>query len=163
MTGRCTRSPGLRHYLSRAAYNPRTEKALRCPGPIAPPRTPRPPRPVPSSTSLFADNDLGRVGRSHSDDVIAGIDVMNLTRDAAREIAEEIHRGVADFLDRHAAPQRRIVLVPLENVAKVADPGRRQRPDRTRGDGVDADVLLAQISGKIAHGRLQRRFGDSHH
>ena len=46
----------------------------------------------------------------HSDDVIAGIDVMNLTRDAAREIAEEIHRGVADFLDRHAPPQRRIVL-----------------------------------------------------
>src|SRR5262245_49248184 len=81
--------------------------------------------PVPPSTSLFADNDVGRVGMLHSDDVIAGIDVMNLTRDAAREIAEEIHRGVADFLDRHTPPQRRIVLVPFENVAKVADPRRR--------------------------------------
>src|SRR6516162_10140567 len=105
--------------------------------------------PLPSSTSLFADNDVGRVGMFHADDVIAGIDVMNLTRDAAREIAEEIHRGVADFLDRHAAPQRRIVLVPFENVAKVADSGRRQRPDTTLPDGADANVLLAQISGKI--------------
>ena len=78
--------------------------------------------PLPSSTSLFADNDVGRAGMFHADDVIAGIDVMNLTRDAAREIAEEIHRGVADFLDRHAAPQRRIVLVPFENVAKVPIP-----------------------------------------
>src|SRR6266446_8884861 len=78
-----------------------------------------------ATNSLFADNDVGRVGMLHSDDMIAGIDMMNLTRDAAREIAEEIHRGVADFLDRHAPPQRRIVLVPFENVAKVADPRRR--------------------------------------
>src|SRR6516165_8898688 len=100
--------------------------------------------PAPSSASLLADND-----------------VMNLARDAAREIAEEIHRGIADFLDRHAAPQRRVVLVPFEDVAEVTDPRRRQRLDRTRGNGVDADVLLAQIGGEIANGRLERRFGDS--
>src|ERR1700745_65089 len=81
--------------------------------------------PVPSSTSLFADNDVGRVGMFHSDDVIAGIDVMNLTRDAAREIAEEVHRGVSDSLDFPRPPQGRLVLVPFENVAKVADPRRR--------------------------------------
>src|SRR5438132_14093277 len=112
--------------------------------------------PPATTNSLFADNDVGRVGMLHSDDVIAGIDVMNLTRDAAREIAEEIHRSVADFLDRHAPPQRRIVLVPFENVAKVADARRRQRLDRTGGDGVDADVLLAQIGSKIAYGCLER-------
>src|SRR5262249_38472422 len=68
-----------------------------------------------------------------------------------------------DFLDRHAAPQRRVVLVPFEDVAEVADPRRRQRLDRTRGDGVDTDVLLAQVGGEIANGRLERRFGDPHH
>src|SRR5262245_62701465 len=87
--------------------------------------------PVPPSTSLLADNDVGRVGMLHPDDVIAGIDVMNLARDAAREIAEEIHRGVADFLDRHAAPERRVVLVPLEDVAEVTNPRRPHRLDRT--------------------------------
>ena len=71
--------------------------------------------------------------------------------------------GVADLLDRHAAPQRRVVLVPFEDVAEVADPGRRQRLDRTRRDGVDADVLLAEVGGEIAHGRLERGLGDAHH
>src|SRR5262249_57094183 len=47
--------------------------------------------PSPPSTSLLADDDVGRLGVFHSDDVIAGIDVMNLAGDAAREIAEEIH------------------------------------------------------------------------
>src|SRR6266581_7460619 len=98
--------------------------------------------PPPPSTSLLADNDVGRLGVFHSDDVIAGIDVMNLARDGAREIAEEIHRSVADFLDRHAAPEGRVVLVPFEDVAEVTDPRRRQRLDRARGNGVEADILL---------------------
>src|SRR5262249_17749084 len=85
--------------------------------------------PSPPSTSLLTDDDVGRLGVFHSDDVIAGIDVMNLASDAAREIGEKIHRGVADFLDRHAAPQRRVVLVPLEDVAEVTDARRRQRLD----------------------------------
>src|SRR5262249_46799327 len=95
--------------------------------------------------------------------VNGGIDVMNLPGAAAREIAEEIPRGVADFLDRHAAPQWRVVLVPFEDVAEVTDPRRRQRLDRARGDGVDADILFPQIGGEIANGRLERRFGDPHH
>src|SRR6266852_8284335 len=104
--------------------------------------------------SVPAAHDVGRVGMLHPDNVIAAVDVVNLAGNAAREIREEIYRGIADLLDRHSAPQRRIVLVPFEDVAKVADPRRRQRLDRTRGDGVDADVLLAQIGSKIAYGCL---------
>src|SRR5262249_56285434 len=107
--------------------------------------------PLPSSISLLADNDVGCVGMFHSDNVIAGIDVMNLARHAAREIAEEIHRGVTDFFDRDAAPEWRVVLVPFEDVAEVADPRRRQRLYRTGGDGLDAAVLLPHIAAHIPH------------
>src|SRR5262245_8810915 len=99
----------------------------------------------------------------HPDDVISGIDVVNLAGDATRQIAEEIHGGIADFFDRHAAAQRRIVLVPFQDVTEVADPRRCQRLDRSRRNGVDANVLVTQVGGEIAHGRLERSLGDSHH
>ena len=63
---------------------------------------------------------------------------------------------------RHVAPQRRVVFVPAEDVAEVADAGRGQRLDRAGRDGVDADVLDAEIGGEIAHGRFERRLGDAH-
>ena len=34
--------------------------------------------------SLIANDDIGRGGMLHSDDVVAGIDMVNLARDAAR-------------------------------------------------------------------------------
>ena len=33
----------------------------------------------------------------HADDMIAGIDMVDLPGDAAREIGEQIHRGIADL------------------------------------------------------------------
>src|SRR5262245_54784921 len=80
--------------------------------------------------SVLADHDVWCVGMLHPYDVIAAVDVVNLAGHAAREIREEIYRGIADLLDRHGAPQRSIVLVPFEDVAEVADPRRRQRLDR---------------------------------
>src|ERR1043166_4715500 len=87
--------------------------------------------------SVLAARDVGRIRMLHPDDVIAGVDVVNLAGHAAREMREKIYRGVADLLDRHGAPQRRVVLVPFEDVAEVADPRRRQRLDRTGGNRVD--------------------------
>ncbi len=112
--------------------------------------------------SLAPTVDVRRVGMLHADDVVAGIDVMDLAGDAARQVGEEIHRRVADLVDRHGAAQRRVVLVPAEDVAEVADAGRRQRLDRPGRDGVDADVLAAEVGGEIAHRRFQRRLGDAH-
>src|SRR5262249_55060131 len=64
----------------------------------APHRVPAYPERSPSS--FLADDDIGRVRMFHSDDVVAGIDVMNLARHPARKIAEKIDRGIADLLDR---------------------------------------------------------------
>ena len=63
---------------------------------------------------------------------------------------------------RHGAAQRRVELVPLQDVAEIADAGGRERLDRAGRDRVDADVLLAQVLGEIAHARFERRLGHAH-
>src|ERR1700676_1347791 len=66
--------------------------------------------------------DVGRVDGLHADDVIAAIDMGDLAADPRRQIAQQVDPGAADILDRHIALQRRIVLVPFEDVAEIADP-----------------------------------------
>src|SRR5713101_7754076 len=150
MTGRGTRGPPLRPKPAVGADAGRPGHAR-----TTPPRQCCVARyPERSASSFLANDDIGRVRMFHSNDVVAGIDVMNLARHAAREVAEEIDRSVADLLNRDAAAQRRVVLVPFEDVAEVTDARRRQRLDRAGGDGIDANVLLAQIGGEVAHGRL---------
>src|SRR5262245_49963697 len=46
---------------------------------------------------------LERGGMRHGDDVVAGIDEVDLAGDAGREVGEEIERGAADLVQRHAA------------------------------------------------------------
>src|SRR5262245_10769072 len=118
MTGRGTRRAPLRPRAvggADAARCGHTRTALRS----APHRVPADPEQSPSS--FLADDDVGRVRMFHTDDVVAGVDVMNLASHPARKIAEEIDRGIADLLDRDAAAQRRVVLVPFEDVAEVAN------------------------------------------
>src|SRR6185312_3208879 len=103
------------------------------------------------------DGNVRRVDRLHADDMVAGIDVMHLAGDAGAEVAQEIEPGAADILDRHVALQGRIVLVPFEDVAEIADPRSGQRLNGPGRDRVDADVLAAEIDGEIAHARLERR------
>ena len=94
--------------------------------------------------------------------MIAEIDMMHFAGHAPRQVGEQIERAVADFLDRDGAAHRRVVFVPLQNVAEIADAGGRQRLDRPCRDGVDADILLAEIGGEITHARLECRLGDAH-
>src|SRR5262249_2159096 len=84
----------------------------------------------------------------HADDVIAGIDVMDLAGHGARHVGEEIDCGLADLVDRDRAAERRVELVPFQDVAEIADAGSGQRLDRPGRDGVDADVLGAEIGGE---------------
>ncbi len=63
--------------------------------------------------SLLPTMMSGASGLLHADDVVAGVHVMNLAGHAARQIGQEIDRGVADLFDRHVAAQRRVILVPL--------------------------------------------------
>src|SRR5438270_7975531 len=46
-----------------------------------------------SDLLLLADDDVGGVGMLHADDVVAGIDVMDLAGAPAREVGEEVDRG----------------------------------------------------------------------
>ena len=69
----------------------------------------------------LAHRDVRRVGVLHADDMIAGVDVMYFAGDAARHVGEQIRGRLADILDGDVAAQRRVVLVPFENVAEIAD------------------------------------------
>ena len=105
---------------------------------------------------------LERVGMRHGDDVVAGIDEMDVAGDAGRQIRKQIERGAADLLERHAAPQRRVALLESEHLARIADAGAGERADRPRRDRIDADRRRPEIDREIAHRRLQRRLGDAH-
>src|SRR5205807_7519614 len=133
MTGRGTRRPPLRPQPVSGAEAPRCARARTARrGPARRVAA----RPEQSRSSFLADDDVGRVGMFHSDNVVAGIDVLNLAGHATREIAEEIDGCIADLLDRNAAAQRRVVLVPFQDVAEVANARRRQRLDWAGGDGI---------------------------
>ena len=101
-----------------------------------------------SSLLVLADRDVRRVGVLHADDMIAGIDVMDLAGHPARHVGEEINAGLADVFQRHIAPQRGVEFVPAQDIAEVADAGGGQRLDRTRRQRVDADVVLARSAAR---------------
>ena len=61
----------------------------------------------------------------HSDDVVAAIDMMDLAGDTSAEIAEKIHTSAAHLVDGDVTPQRRVQLVPFQNIAEIADARRR--------------------------------------
>src|SRR5579859_543940 len=65
--------------------------------------------------------DVGRVGPLHADHVITAVDMMGFAGDARRQIRQQIEAGAADIVQRHIALQRRIVLVPLQDIAEIAD------------------------------------------
>src|SRR6516164_96607 len=98
----------------------------------------------------------------HSNDVVSGVDMVDLTGDPAREIGQQINRGISNFLDRYAAPKRRIVLVPFEDVAEVADAGGGERLDWSSRYRVDPNVSGAEIGRQITHGCFQAGLGDAH-
>src|SRR5262249_5358490 len=101
------------------------------------------PKEFPAMGLRSHDGDIGRVRGLEADHMIASIDMVHLAADPAGQIAQQVKPGAADILDRDVALQRRIVLVPLQDVVEIADPRRGQRPDRPRRDGVDADVVAA--------------------
>src|SRR3954464_6397891 len=112
------------------------------------------PKLLPAISLLLHDGDVGRVGALHADDMVAAIDMVNLAGDPGRQIAEQIHPGAADLLDRDVALQRRIELVPFQDIAEVADPGGCQCLDRPGRDRVDPDIATAEIGCQIADARL---------
>ena len=93
----------------------------------------------------------------------AGIDVQAFAGHRRGQIGQKIDRRLADFILGDVAAQRRIQLVPLQDIAEIADPAGRQGLDRPGGYGVDADVAAPQVFGQILHRRLKRGLGQTHH
>src|SRR5262249_12471113 len=82
---------------------------------------------------------LERGGMRNGDAVVAGIDEVDVAGHAGREVREQIERGAADLVERHAPAQRRVALLEGEHLARVADAGAGERADRPSRYGVDAD------------------------
>src|SRR5436309_7476024 len=74
----------------------------------------------------------GRLGISETHDVIAAIDVNNLTSDPRACIGREKYSGAADFVDVHIALQRGAFGVGFQHVSEAGDAARGKRFDRSR-------------------------------
>ena len=88
---------------------------------------------------------------------------MDFAGDAARQVRQQIQRRAAEFIQRHAAAERRMLLLERKHRARIADAGARQRADRAGRNRVDADAARTEIGGEIAHRGFQRRLRHAHH
>ena len=87
----------------------------------------------------------------------------HLAGHGAGHVAHEIKRRARDLLGGDVALERGALAAVMEHLLEAGNPGRRQRLDRARRDGVDPDALGPQVVSQIAHARLQRRLGHAHH
>src|SRR3712207_8437038 len=95
---------------------------------------------------LFAAYRLLPTLESH--DVEAAVHVEDFAGDAGGERAEEEEGGVADLARLDVAAQGGALGVVAQHHAQVADAARGERVDRAGADGVDADVLPAEVGGE---------------
>src|SRR2546421_12352487 len=68
----------------------------------------------------------------------ARVDVQDLSGHRRGHVGEQERRSVAHVLDGDIAPQRRVLLDELEDLAEAADACGGERLDRPGGDGVHA-------------------------
>src|SRR5262245_28675508 len=99
----------------------------------------------PGLSDLFAvflrTAGLERIGLRHGNDVISGVDKVNLSGDACREIRQEIKPGASQFLQRDATAERRMSLLECEHISRVRNAGAGKRADRPSRDCIDPDFL----------------------
>ena len=94
--------------------------------------------------------------------MIARIDVVHLTGNPGGKIRQKVEPGTANLVDADIALKRRVVFVPLEDIAEVADARCSQGLDGPGRYRVHADVALPEVCGEIAHTGFQRRLGNAH-
>src|ERR1700745_1696756 len=82
---------------------------------------------------------LERGRMRHGDDVVAGIDEVDVAGDAGGEVREKIERGTTVRVQRPAPTRVRGPLLKDEPLPRAADAGTGQRADRPGRYGVDAD------------------------
>jgi hypothetical protein len=82
------------------------------------------------AASVFHDRNIRRVYRFHADDMIAAIRVMDFTRHRTGQVRKEIEAHIAHFLNGDSTAQRRVIFIPLEDIAEVTDARSGERLDR---------------------------------
>src|SRR5690606_33653766 len=113
------------------------------------------PREFPAMAALFlrleAFKQLAFLGRRfhlhHPDGMIAGILMMDLSGHSSRHIGEKIEGCSSHLLQSNVSAQGRVILVPPEDIAEIANPGSCQRLDGPGGDGVHTNALGDRKSG----------------
>src|SRR5712691_2470808 len=119
--------------------------------------------PEPAGPSMaMVSLDMRAVNGLETHDVVAAVDVNGFAGYTGAGVGEEEGGGGADFGGVDVALQRGPLGLHLEHVAETGDAARGQRFDGTGGDGVDANILGAEIVGEIAHRGFQRGFGYAH-
>ena len=71
---------------------------------------------------VLADGDIRRRGVLHAHDMVARIDMQDFAGHATRHRRQEVDGALADFLGGHGAAERRVIFVPAQDIAEVADP-----------------------------------------
>src|SRR5258708_7469277 len=79
------------------------------------------------------------------------------------EVGQEEERGIAHFFDGDIAPKRRVQFIPLQDVAKISDAARSERLDGAGGDGIHADLSLAEIFSNVSYAGLEGGLCDAHY
>src|SRR5260221_13035868 len=82
------------------------------------------------SITVLHNRNVGRFGILHADDVIARIDMHDLTGDAATQFRQKIDTRIADLVDGDGAPQGGVLFVPFEDVEEVPETEGGQRLER---------------------------------
>src|SRR5437588_5483840 len=100
---------------------------------------------------------------SKSHDVVAAVHVDYLSGDAAAAIGGEKQSGLAYLAYFDVAFQWSAFGVGFQHVPQSRDTARGERLDWPGGDGVDPNLLFAQIVGQIAHGGFESCLGHAHH
>src|SRR5690606_25897440 len=72
-----------------------------------------------SVTETLDERNIRSVFLLHSDQVVAGIDMVHFAGHAAGEPGQEVQACAADIVDRDIAPQRGVELVPFEDVTEI--------------------------------------------
>ncbi len=88
--------------------------------------------------------------------------MVRFASNSASKVRKKIERRVADFFNRDVLAERRVIFVPLEDIAEVADARSCEGLDWTCRDRVDANVLLAKIFCKVTNRSFERCLCNAH-
>src|SRR5207245_11551954 len=98
----------------------------------------------------------------HPHDLIAAIDVYDLTGDCGRAIAREKDTGLTELGGIAASLERRAFLIMFQHRHETTDAARGHRVHRSGGNAVDANFSLTEYVSQITLSRLQVRFCHAH-